>query len=126
MRDFRVDRIRTCRPTGERAAPRPGFDLDEYAALCSLPSPHQRAVLRLPLARREKAHRHFGSLILSESILKPAAQVRLTVAFWDLSELARWLLGLGAELTVESPKALRVELVALARAAAEHHGRTHS
>ncbi|MCC6231357.1 MAG: YafY family transcriptional regulator [Verrucomicrobiales bacterium] len=121
VRDFRVDRIRACRTTGERAAPRPGFNLDDYTELSALPEPSQHAILRLPLARREKAHRYWGALILEETVLKEASQVRLKIAFWQRPDLAHWLLSLGTEVLVDSPKTLRQEVADLARQTAAHH-----
>lgn len=119
VRDFRIDRIKSCAATGEQCAPRPGFDLREYAAKASQPDEINQAVIEIAPALREIVHRQFGQQILEEKPL--AKRLRLTVSYWNREIFAQWLLTLGTDVVIRAPDDLRSFVADVARSVAEHH-----
>ena len=119
VRDFRVDRIVTCEMLAEVLPQRKAFDLAEYLSNWFGSAAVEVSELDLHPRHVEGARRYWGPSLRSEKA--NGEWVRVELACEAARYLAPWLLGLGRNVRVVSPKSLRREIARLAREAIEHH-----
>jgi predicted DNA-binding transcriptional regulator YafY len=123
-RDFRTDRILSAEALPERCARRADGDVKSLLARFAHPPEGIRVKVRFTADIVEAPLRHWGPSVLKPPETLPGGDVRLEFRCADLDYAARWLLGLGQEMVVESPARLRAAVLATARAVARSHGDT--
>lgn len=120
-RDFRTDRMSDVALLRETFAPPEDFSLSTYLRT-AMPAPGLRARVQFTPLAADRARREWWLGVLREE--PAAADTILTLAAVGWERLVGWLLSFGSEATVLAPAALREQLVAAARSAAVHHGKT--
>jgi predicted DNA-binding transcriptional regulator YafY len=120
VRHFRLDRIRKLDLTAEHFVPREDFDLQRHLAEIEADSPKIEVLLQVapPALERVRAESYTGVLV--EKAGRHSVEVLLLT--YSLDWCARWILSFGGEVQAIAPPALRTQVGALARAAAQQHG----
>jgi predicted DNA-binding transcriptional regulator YafY len=121
FRDFRCDRIKQLKPTGEVFQPRSISTMQEY--FNSLQQANIEMKSAVILFDRKEVHyvqnsRHYFGFV-SEEILD--GQVRMSFLTADLNIMARWLLSYGRGVEIESPQELKEIIQLLVEELQEHY-----
>lgn len=121
VRDFRVDRIQDLRVLPDACPPRRDFHLAEYLAQCWRPEMPHTAVLEISDKVLETARRHWGPTLIEEKREGPYVRVSLAYGDAEVCYLARWVLSLGAMVSIVEPESVREAVIAQARETVAHH-----
>lgn len=121
FRDFRCDRIKQLKPTGEIFQPRSISTMQEYFNSLQQANVEMKSAVIL-FDRKEAQYvqnsRHYFGFV-SEEIID--GQVRMNFLTADLNIMARWLLSYGRGVEIESPQELKEIIQLLVEELQEHY-----
>lgn len=121
FRDFRCDRIKQLKPTGEVFQPRSISTMQEYFNSLQQANIEMKSAVIL-FDRKEAQYvqnsRHYFGFV-SEEIID--GQVRMNFLTADLNIMARWLLSYGRGVEIESPQELKEIIHLLVEELQEHY-----
>ena len=120
-RDFRCDRIKELRPTGEMFKPGSISTLQEYFNSLQQANAEMKSAVILfdkKEARYISNSRHYFGFVSEEEM---DGQVRMKFLTADLQMMARWILSYGRGIEIESPEELRNIVLGLVEELQEHY-----
>jgi predicted DNA-binding transcriptional regulator YafY len=120
-RDFRADRIKELRSTGQKFDPRNLYTLKEYLATVVLSSKEMSKVVVLfeKSAARYIGNTKYGYGFVSEE--EHDGRIKMTFLTCYLKGLTRWLLMYGDKVEIESPESVKEMMVQLVEELIDHY-----
>jgi predicted DNA-binding transcriptional regulator YafY len=120
-RDFRADRIKDLRSTGQKFDPRNLFTLKEYLATVVQSNKEMVKVVVLfqKAAVRYIGNTRYGYGFVSEE--EHDGRIRMTFLTCYLKGITRWLLMFGNQVEIESPESVRDMMVQLVEELNDHY-----
>ena len=121
FRDFRCDRIKEMKATGQTFDPRSISTMQEYFNSLQQANTEMKTATIL-FDKRESHHvsnsRHYFGFVSEEDV---DGQVRMKFLTSDFQMIARWLLSYGRGIEIESPEELKTIVLELVEELQEHY-----
>ena len=121
-RDFRSDRIESLALLSEQFGPHDDFSLAAFLARREEEVERVTGVIKTDPVAAERVRKEAPFRLLSEERDESSVSFRIEGDKWNW--YAGWLLSFGERLSVQEPNELRELLQQIARATADHHGRS--